>query len=233
MMNLTTLFKNLALSELKNHAVSDKLTRTIKEADQESIVILANDALTDLFTKFNLAEKEILVVTHLPYTHYYLRKEFAISNNLDAPVKYLDDNGRDPFEGDVIKILSVYNEYGQELYLNDQEQPLSVFTPQFDCLQITQTHEDKIFSVLYQALHEPLTLDNLDEPFEIPFFLEQAVQSFIAAKVLGGMNGAEHSQKAAEHMSNYEMICSRAEQKDMATTSRGNSNMKLDQRGFV
>ncbi|MBL1322163.1 MAG: hypothetical protein COA63_014060 [Methylophaga sp.] len=233
-MKLSDLLERLALGELSNLAlVNQDSPAEINVSDHLKVISYANQALTNLFTKFILSEKEILVNTYDPETMYYLRPEYARSSDSSQDVKYLDDSGDIKFTGGVIKILDVYGQYGQPLYINDIDEHSSLFTPQFDCLQITSIDFGTVFSVIYQAQHSKLSVDNLDIVIDIPVYFEEAIQAYIASKVLGHMNGKENTGKSQEYMNRYEMICANAAEKDTARTSIVSSNMKLIQRGFV
>jgi len=226
--------ENLALGELKNTAVVDEQNLSlVKEHHRMMILQHLNTGLTNLYSKFILSEKQLLLRTQIPITHYYLRKEFARSNPAVVPYKYIDDTGSGTYTEDLIKVLFVYNEMGEELYLNDIEQVESIFTTQFDCLQITGVHLGSIFSVTYQARHEVMTGIDPCQEIKLPFFFEEAIQLFVASKVLSHMNGPEQTAKGQEYLGLYNGICAEAEMRNMVQNSSTNTNTKLNKRGFV
>lgn len=226
--------QRLALGELRNtSAVNEIDPSELNEHHRMMVMQHLNLGLTNLYSKFILSEKEILLRTKLSITHYYLRKEFARTNSTVVPYKYIDDTACGPYEEDLIKILRVYNEMGEELYIDDIEQHESLFTPQFDCLQITGVHLGSMFSVIYQARHPVMIGTDPCQEIKLPFFLEEAIQAYVASKVLSHMNGPEHSAKGQEYMGVYAGICADVEMRDMVRNSVTATNTKLEKRGFV
>lgn len=233
-MDLKELTERLALGELKNtSAIDDADPSQLKEQHRLMVTNHLNIGLTNLYSKFILLEKELLLRTQIPITHYYLRKEFARSNSTVVPYKYIDDTVCGEYTEDLIKVLKVYNEMGEELYVDDDEQHESIFTPQYDCLQITGVHLGSMFSVIYQARHPVMKGTNPCQEIKLPFFFEEAIQAFVASKVLSHMNGQEHSAKGQEYMALYNGICAEAEMRDMVRNSVTTTNTKLEKRGFV
>jgi len=235
-MTLEELLKDLALGELSNFSVVDRNDPTqIDEKSLDKVVLYVNQALTDLYTKFILSQREVIVKRKSPFTEYYLRPEFAQSNKESTvPWKYLEDTEHDKFDGNFIKILQVYDSEGQELYVNDYEQPLSVFTPSFDALQITDVHQSDRFFVHYQASHNKLVTKYLDkQKVVLPIFLHEALKYYVTGKVLGNMQGEGNTAQSLQNMQLYEAKCSDTESKDLVRTSVTTTNTKLIKRGFV
>lgn len=228
------ILSRLAYGELSNLTLVDKAQPgEIKQTFQPAVIMQINKALRDIFTRFLLVQKEVIVNTTTSATHYYLRHEFAASNDdSTADPKYIDDSACDDFNGDVVKILSVYDGLGRQLFLNRLDEPLSVFTPQFDCLQITANHQSERFFVIFQALHPTVTLDP-DTIINIPPSLEDPLLLLVASKVYGALNGNANAARSLQYAQDYEISLVENEVRDMASTSEGIPNSKLDQAGFV
>lgn len=227
----STLIRRLALGELSNLSMVDKdAPDTIKEEHIPTVLMMINQALRVLFTKLLLTQKEIIINQQVDITHYYLREEFAIGSDSDQPVKYLDISACPDFGRDVVKILSVYDGLGRQLFLNRMDEPLSVFTPQFDCLQITANHQSETFYVLYQGLHPTVGIDDI---INIPPSLEDAIVVLTASKVYANLNGRNNSVRASVLDQEYERIVMSNEIRDSASTSEGFANSKLDRNGFI
>ena len=77
-MNLPDLYKRLALGELSNLAMSEG--GDILEAEREKIVLHANEALKQLYTKFQLREETLFLEQKGFLTNYYLSSKYAQSN---------------------------------------------------------------------------------------------------------------------------------------------------------
>lgn len=239
-MNLNDLFRDLALNELSNLSMVDKSQPdTIVSSRRAKIVSLANEGLLSLYSKFVLLEKDVLVEMREAKTNYHLLKRYAWSNydrdnppdRFDAP--YIMDTVMEPFTEDVIKVLSVHNTFGQKMPLNDTENPMSVFSPQANTLQVPFPIAGQALSIEYQAKHPRLDECECDDPIDLPDVLWPALKAYIAGKVYMHMNTQENTAKGQEHMILFDVICNDVVEKDLVSTSVSNTNIKLQKRGFV
>ncbi|MBL4706648.1 MAG: hypothetical protein JKY54_19115 [Flavobacteriales bacterium] len=233
-MNYREFTTALAVGALKNLALTDPNDKSVILTEHLLMVVThLNQGLTALYSRFLLSEK-LLILDYTPGTSfYYLRNEFAKSNTTDVvPVKYIDDEFTEDFTEDIIRVVTVYDSEGVEVPLNEPDEELSVFLPQYDCLQITDVHEESSFSILYQARHKIISGLVATQEIQLPFFLEDALQSYVAGKIISNMGGKDNAFKGIELMTNYENICVRSEQKDLTATSMATENSKLDNRGF-
>lgn len=230
------LLRRLALGELQNLSMS--AGGVIAAAERPKVILQINNALTELFSKFLLSQKELVINSVDTITQYYLRYEFAQSNLASSqPVQYIDDSSIVNWDGRIVKILHVYDAFGRELYMNKAQEPLSVFTPQYDCLQITANHQTEDFYVIFQATH-PI-VDYTTEPAvdtvieDLPPALEKPLELLIASKVYGNMNGEANLTKSALLHQAYEAALLETEFRDSASISENVSNSKLERSGFV
>lgn len=226
-MKLEELFRNLSYGELSNLAIGNEGAGYISADDLPKMTLLTNQSVAAIYTRFILCTKELIFQSRDHMAFYYLRPEFARSNDESkAHCKYIIDSKQEPYTGDIIRVLRVFNEIGRELPLNDNEQYASVYTPQFDCIQLSHPSNEDVFSVHYQANHPKLDDDDLSQDIRLPFFLEEALQAHVAYKVFSNMSGAENSAKAAEHLQRFENICIDVVEKDLVNTSISNTNIK-------
>ena len=233
------LLRRLALGELQNLSMS--AGGVIAAAERPKVILQINNALTELFSKFLLSQKELVINSVDTITQYYLRYEFAQSNLASSqPVQYIDDSSIVNWDGRIVKILHVYDAFGRELYMNKAQEPLSVFTPQYDCLQITANHQTEDFYVIFQAVHPIVNYDPapadpvIDTVIEdLPPALEKPLELLIASKVYGNMNGEANLTKSALLHQAYEAALLETEFRDSASVSENVSNSKLERSGFV
>lgn len=232
-MKVSELFQRLSYGELSNLAIGEDGVGAIPDASKPKIIAYLNDALLRLHSRFILAEREVLIEQVDGVRLYRLSSRYAQSNPAPEPGidLYIQDEGN-PFRDDVIKILTVQDQTGAFLSLNDAEDPLSVFTPQPDVLQIPNPIGGEPLGITYQAQHVPV-VNNPDAFIDIPRTLEAALLAYIAHLTFHHMNGESHSSKAAEHLSTYEGICAEIEQKDLVSSSYSLTNAKFGMRGFV
>ncbi len=237
-MKVSDLFTRLALGELSNLALASNGVISLEK--QPTIVMYANEALLRLFTRFLLCEKDLILEMRDGTTMYHLRKQFAYSQyDIDNPPSewnkpYIMDLGHEPFDEDVIKVLSVYDYQGNKLPLNDSERTDSVFTPQSLILQVPFTEHKHTLSVNYQARHAVIPSSGYkDFDIVLPKCLESALCAYISYKVFTHMNTVESTAKGQEHMLTYNSLCQDAVDMDLVSTSTSTTNSKFQKRGFI
>jgi hypothetical protein len=223
----------LALGELSNTALVDETDQTsIRQGHRAKVLTALNQGLKALHSRFILIQKEILIQGSIGVSHYFIRKEFATTNDAVVPFKYLLDSAANPFVEDIVKILQVYNSMGDAQYLNDIEQEDSLFTSEFDCLQIPR-NRGQIYSVIYQAMHPEMIGTDPCQEIHLPHYLEEALISYVAGKVFQAQLGEESTMKGQELMANYTNICAEIEMRDLVSNSVTTTNTKLEMRGFI
>lgn len=233
MLTVRELLSRLAYGEFKNLALPDENEGgVIRDRFIPMILNHADTGLIELGGKFILKQDEIHLVTVPPISKYFLRKEYAASNGEFSTTKYVDDSIQFPFKDDILRILDIFDECGERLPLNDLECPTSINSYEYDTLQVPACYVGTRLSIIYQAKYNKLDIKNLDEEIRIPFYLEAALQSYIAGKVMSNMNSVEASTKGQEHSFNYERLCLSAEDRDLVKHSRHSSISKLEDRGF-
>lgn len=230
-MKLLDLYERLSFAELSNLAIGMEGAGTIRDEDQRKVLIHTNDGLLQLYSRFILKTKYLLIEEQEHITQYHLIEKFTESQNC-VEYPYIKDMAADRFTGDLIRILEVYDDCGNQFALNDTEDCHSLFTPSPQTLQIPNPRTGRPKHILYQARHD-IILEILENTWvEVPFVLEGALQAYIAHKIFSHMNGQENLLKSQDHFTTYERICQEVEAKDLVSTSVSNSSNKLTERGF-
>ena len=229
-MTLRELFSKLAAGELSNLAMADG--GVLQQHAFPAVVDYTNEALLRLHTRFPLNEKDVLVEMVEGVTNYHLTKAHSLANSEATGTPYLID-AADPFLGDVIRVVRVYNTYGIGLPLNDEEDRNSVFTPQPKILQGPRPIAGQALDVVYRAKHTTLTVDALDSEIDIPDVLEPALKLYIGHKVYNAMNTQEAQMAAANRYAQYEAICQEVVDQDVIGATISNTNTKFHKRGWV
>lgn len=211
--------EHLQYSELSQVAVTNNGTAT--DPDQYTkIASYTNLGLTALHTRFPLREEETFVQQYDAITDYYLRTKFSTNGGSAEPIKYILDTVENPFLDNVIKIERVYNELGEEEVLNDEHSvdlnnlPNSLYTPGFDCLQISSPVSTNTTIVIYRAKHDKLIVNASTDittiELNIPESMVEILTSFVAARVLGP-RGPEGLAEANNYIAKYELLASNIE----------------------
>lgn len=231
-MRLEELYQNLSFGVLSNLAVGDEGSGVIPFKHQSKVCWAVNEALTALYGKFVLQEKEVQVRAYDQMTIYPLKKIYADQDTSVVPQKFIADSVTEPFLEDVVRILDVYDEGGTRLVLNDPTGLGQVYTPNPTTVQIVKPVTGNTYFVMYQARHPKVLADELESIIELPDVLMPALEAYVAYLVLSPMNGQEHAAKAAEHYARYEAICAEALEKDLVGTSVVGDVTKLTDRGW-
>lgn len=236
-MKLNELYTQLALVELNNLALASSGTISIEKRPQ--ITLIANEALLRLYTRFLLKENIVLIEMQEAVTHYHLIKKYTHSFQQDPDnqdpccLPYILDSVSEPFQEDVIKIMSVYDSFQCKLPLNDLEKIDSVFTPQNNIIQVPRPISEQALCIEYQARHPVLSDSDTNSEIELPEVLHGALRSYIASKVFMNMNTQESTVKGQEHMLNYETISQDVIDQDVVNSSQSTTNVRFEKRGWI
>ena len=236
-MRVGDLFSRLATGELSNLAIGNE--GEIDPVDYATLIHHANEGLVRIYTKLVLLEKDVIIqqVNHI--TNYYLHRIYAESSGSTQRHKYIKDMQCDPFLQDVITVTAIFDMFGNKISINDADDPYSYFLPQQDMIQVPNPEEGKSISVNFQARHPELVYKTkpiakvLDQEIMLPFYLEGALQTFVAYKIYSNMNGQENTAKGQEYNATFETILLDILEKDTANQTSQTSHHKLEHRGFV
>lgn len=232
-MTFAELTQRLALGELRQTGAVEKNNPSeIKEEYRPAILNHTNQGLTALHSKFVLSLREVMIETSVGVSTYFLRKEFAQTNETSVPLKYIVDSEGAPFEEDIIKILDAYDANGDVMFIDDLEEDNSFFTVQYDALQIPDALLGQRFAIIVQNNHYKLTGTNPCEEIHVPPFFEEALQYYVASKTMSGFNSPELAVKGQEYMGYYMNSLNDAINMDIARTSVTSNQTKLMMRGF-
>ena len=232
-MKLEDLFSRLSYGELSNLSIGNEGRGSIREEAIPKVTAHVNDGLLRIYSRFILSTKQLLIETVDHITNYHLIPKFAESTGSDARYPYIKDLPDEPFTGDLIRVLEVYDQLGNKLPLNDTGDPRSLFTPAPQILQVPNPAPGRGLALEYQARHITLENDDLEQEILIPFVLEGALQSFVAYKIFSHMNGQDNQVKSQEHLNTYDGICVDVEARDLVNATFATTHHKLEERGFV
>lgn len=172
-------------------------------------------------------------------TKYRLHPQHAVSNTdvgNNAP-RYISDSASDPFNENLIKILSVVDisaEKPIDLLLNDTADPTAVRTVAYDTLMVKNPMDGQIMEVEYVAAHPSLSIPvDVTETINLVPALHEALELYVAAKVYGAMNGEENRVRALSLMAQYEAVCRLVEEEDILQLTVSDTNTRFTTKGFV
>lgn len=236
-MNVGDLFLRLSYGELSNLALGQSGTGVVLNKDQGRIVTYANAALIELYSRFIHKRSFVDVELQEDVTIYRLSSAYAVSQTEANPTKphYLKDTIEEPFEDDVIKIISYsYENKDPNADPCVQQQVLdSIRRLSFDSFKVTAPKAGAVINIEYQAKHAPLSLPaDRSEMIYLAPLLWSALDAHICAAAYSSMNGEANAVKAQGLSIKYESLVAQAKQDDLLQEMTEKDNDKLQQFGW-
>ena len=237
-MKLSEVFEMLQYGELANVSISGNIDEEvgIRVEDYPLLISHINLALTDLHTKFNLKEKEVIIQQYEDLPYYELDSKYAVTNTESSEeIKYIVDSVYSPFIDDVLRINAAFDEKGCELPINDENDCNSIFLNSYKRVQVPYPNPENAIWLTYRANHAKLSMSNpdLSVDVEIPAYCVEALLSYVASRVHSQRTSQESQGLAVNLMAKYQMICDQIEEKNVLHNSPSNTNFKLGERGWV
>ena len=238
-MKIEELFRQLSLGELSNLSISADGTGTIKPEQHEKIILYTQTGLDKLYGKFLLLEKQLTITPLSGLMRYPLLAKHSIYGREPTELSdpFIIDTEGEPFEEDVVKVLSAYDQDGRTVLLNDESAGFSLFTPAPQVIQYPREIPSWVsitsLVVTYQAKHPRLLVADLDQEFDLPSVLETALRYFIAGSVYSHMNGEANTAKGLEFMAHYESSCAEVVDRDLVSQSGSAANHRFQRNGWI
>lgn len=231
-MTLDDFIDNMCNTSISNLFIGIEGQVELHPTRRKKLIAHMNMGLRLIHSKFALRRKELIIIARENISLYRLSKEHSMQCGTSA-LKYIEDTLCDPFEGDLIRVLEVWNEIGMQFSLNEKGVFGSVRVPVYDTIQLTHPQEGQAYSVIYQAA-SPVMNDTDDgcKEFQLPPILYEALESYVAAKLFKDIGGEGNSVRAQENMAIYEARMMDLELNDLGSTSQIEENTKGDRYGF-
>jgi len=198
-MFLQDIFDTLASGEFANIAIGNSESGTITQAAYPKVVNHINSGLLEIYKRFLLKKKEFQIVQQTGVSIYYIRYDYiAGSISSTGPESYIVEDPNDPFDRDLIKVIRVYDELGDEVPLNNPRyRDTGVFTQAHDIIKMTPADPLKTLSFVCQASYPKIIITQSFNPetYELffPSFIETALLAFVAARMFKGKPGKTDS----------------------------------------
>lgn len=228
-MYLEEIYDDLANGELRAHAWA--MNGTIAEEHKPKIITSINVALTDMYTRFPLLTKQITVIQKAGITEYVLHPKHARTNPHTMDVKYIYDSEKDPFQGNVLRIESVFDETGEELELNSAQGCKIALTPAPDILEIPNPTDTNALFVTYRTRPNKVKLSDVEIP--IPEQFRPAILAYVAFRAYSGSSDAGQNALAVANFQRYELLCSQYLQYNMVNTDESVELCNFTNGGWV
>ena len=233
-MLISEVFDQLIYGDLNNLAITED--GCIDPSNYPLIINAINLGLTELHKRFPLKLKEVYVQQHIHISTYTLHSKYALSNTTSTePIKYIIDSDSDPFVDDILMIESVYNEEGEEYYLNDDNAVYSLYTPSWNTLQIPDPQDENAISIVYRANHrriDPNALDLDDIEIDIPHSLLSPLLLYVAYRIYDSRDKLNGTNNSNNILNKFEAALIQAEMSGLITQENP-TNFILENSGWV
>lgn len=206
------------------------------EVAKKKIISHLNLALTAIYTKFPLKEKEVVIQLYPHITQYFLDRKYARTNTESTEVyKYIVDSEAYPFTNDILRIERCYDEGGVSIPINDMYADISVFIPDYTSIQVPFAEAEFMLFLLYRASH-PVIQYGIDEKvpsIEVPTYLYEALLFYITYRVHKTRSNDKSQAEALRYLQQFEAKCLEVEQRNLTNNAINNTDTLLDYNGWV
>ena len=190
-MKLARIFEYLSQGELAQHYVAESSCGSIEPENYHKLIPNINMALLELYKRFPVNRKSVLISVSSGRTNYPLREKYAVSSSIPSSSKYILDTPEDPFKGDILLIEDVVDESGIVLYLNEDTTLYSIYTPVFDTVTIPAPEDGQFLEVGYRAAPEHIPSVGIDpEEYDVllPPVMLEALLLYVYSKYHTGLD---------------------------------------------
>lgn len=209
MILLSDFMEDLKYGELNGVSLSGGIDapKEIVVADYPKIITHLNIGLTNLFSKFQLKENEVIIQQFDDVTEYVLNSKHAASNVTSQERKWILDTPERPFQDDIIKITRAYDEEGNVIPVGDLNSPNAIFEVNYNTVQIPYPVGTNITSLIYRAKHpriNPNTPDLSSVELQVPEVFREALLWYVASRVHGASLDEASRARSVEYLQRYE-----------------------------
>lgn len=197
----------MKISEVIEMAKYGELNQLVVKDDSPAIISFINLGLIELHKRFSISVKEYVVTLVEGQTIYTL-------------------------PADLVLIDSVFAESGEEILINNEDDPLGVMTPSYNTIQVPNPEVGTAISIIYVAYPEYVT--SPDEDLALPLTLLEALLHYIGYRAHSGIDttSTESNQNQSIHYIRFDASCKKA--RELGVMSIDNpTNRKLKDRGYV
>ena len=248
-MKLSEIFNQLTYGELSQIHLGGADVGVIDETNYPKILAHINLGLTALYKRFPIKEGRVkLDLSPGVYTYPILSK-YAVNNKRSTETnRFILDTAAEPFRDDVLKIERVYTDDKVELWLNNEADAYSCFTPTATTLRVPKEVTDwtadypeylktSKLELVYRANPLPITVcmclfDPTRVEVELPYSHLEPLLLFVASRVHNpvGMDGGFNAGN--NYAIKYEAACQQLELLNLRV-DQGSQSSRLERNGWV
>lgn len=235
MIPLSEIFDHLRYGEFFNLALGGADCRNISPDDYPMVASQINMATIELYKRFSLKTNTVQIDLFNEITDYIIHSDYAKSNTASTmPQKWIHDVAENPYEDDLLLIRRVSNELDEEFFLNDEHQPRSLWTPEYNVVRHSWPQDTNSIFVYYRAKPKELDIHNIvveTDRVHIPPSMLEALLWYAAGRVYLNLNPDGQMTDTQPFMMQFENSCKRIT--DLGMVNRPlSTNEKLDEAGW-
>lgn len=238
-MKLKELFQNLALGELAGSPFVELNGYELDSTKLPRVIHAINQALTYIHTTFHIKQNQVVIQLKDAQANYYLDSDYAVSNHTSTFPKYILDTESDKYNDDVLSILGVFGIDGTSFPLNDPYAIGSVFTPEFNCIQVPEDIKAAGYRqivVVYKANHSKI---DLKEPLDsrvtinLPSSYDSLLQAYVAYTLYMNMAGEGQMNKGSQYFAKVNTLTQQLMEQGIGVITQTGTNIKPQLRGWL
>lgn len=202
-MLVSDFIKKLTNTSLRNLGIVNAAAPdTLSDEYRAEIIDYINSGLLELYNRFQLKVDFLFLELQEGRTRYQLTSEHCMADWHEPDWdKYIWKESTEKFTDDLVKVLLVRDHTGIEIPLNDPNFPLSVYTPEYNILEIPTHFPIQILTIDYQCRHKPVSSDT--DEIILPDSLFSTLSYYVASMACTNMNSESGVQNAAKYMQLY------------------------------
>ena len=172
------------LSQLKNSELS---TISPNFFTDEKLLSMLNYALIDLYTIFKLKTNEAIITLDT--------KNIKTIYSFDGTDPNVLSEGQPIASGSFMSFIESHNDDGSMSLFNDEDDSLSLFTPEWNKVEIELTYGREFVSVIYKENPTMYSSSDIttDPEVNIPLFFLEPISLFIGWKVYNTINAKQET----------------------------------------
>jgi len=232
-MLLSEIFDQLTHGELSQLSIGGAANGSIEQKDYPIVISHINMALTELYKRFPIKIREIQIQEYASIGIYYLDSKYSTITGT-AATKYLIDSAAFPFQDDVLKITTIYDELGVELPFNNINETTSINTRDYNSFEVSNPDATKALTVEYRANHviiDPAELDATTVDVILPRSLLEALLNYVAFRAFAANPPIDGVDRSGSFLQKFEASIARISLLDLVNDSE-KFNIKLDNNGW-
>jgi len=239
MVDLKLIISLLENGELKNTGLINQKTKQLAYGSLKSVIEHINLGLTNLFSRFNLKQNELVLHALPEVRYYYLRdNRIALASNMNRET-YIERTDAVKDGINLVQVMEIFNELGSRISINDRNEIPYIQTSTYDCLNISSLNSAEKFYVIYKAKPKTIVLDSSfsldDYKIDMPDAFIEPLLMFVASKIfrpMGANNSTANADKSYACYQQYEAQCLQLLQLGLASQCNDTVN-KFTQNGWV